>query len=111
MRYTYDVRFPGTDTPAATAPSTLRGMPDATLSAVPGLRVSPVAEDRTESVRALGGEDTNCGIPASNRVPVSENSLVRAPLRTGVGRGSNARWCGRRAEPSRSATGGRPFRL
>lgn len=75
--YAYDVVFMGVDNRSAEDPSVLRGTPDAARTAVPAPGTAPVAADRSGTTRLRGGEDDNCGIPVSNRVPLSEKDLVR----------------------------------
>lgn len=75
--YAYDVVFMGVDNRSAEDPSVLRGTPDTARTAVPAPGTAPVAADRSGTTRLRGGEDDNCGIPVSNRVPLSEKDLVR----------------------------------
>ncbi|WP_145941330.1 hypothetical protein [Corynebacterium glyciniphilum] len=75
--YAYDVVFVGVDDRNAEDPSVLRGAPDTARTAVPAPGTVPVAADRSGTTRLRGGEDDNCGIPVSNRVPLSEKDLVR----------------------------------
>lgn len=75
--YAYDVVFMGVDNRSAEDPSVLWGTPDTARTAVPAPGTAPVAADRSGTTRLRGGEDDNCGIPVSNRVPLSEKDLVR----------------------------------
>ncbi|AHW63034.1 Putative secreted protein [Corynebacterium glyciniphilum AJ 3170] len=75
--YAYDVTYLGVDTPVSPDTPALRGIPDTTRAPVPAPRMTPVAPDGSDAIHVLGGEDDGCGIPVTNRVPVSEGALVR----------------------------------
>ncbi|HIW90870.1 MAG TPA: hypothetical protein H9870_04300 [Candidatus Corynebacterium avicola] len=74
--YAFDIAFLGSAPTDSDDPTLLAGTPDAARTPVVPPQLLPTGPDGTDIRHVTGSADVGCGIPASNRLPVSQQQLI-----------------------------------